>query len=86
MNCESLAFNAKPRAEGQHNHGSMMIGDVVKKIVDRDDRTCTAISRVRIPTTARQSGSEVRLVVSTFITLIQYVYINRSSTDGRSTG
>ena len=32
-----------------------------------------------------QSGSEVRLVVSTFITLIQYVYINRSSTDGRST-
>ena len=28
------------------------------------------ISRVRIPITARQSGSEGRLVVSTFITLI----------------
>ena len=40
---------------------------------------------VRIPATARHSGSEVRLVVSTFITLIQYVYINRSSTDGRLT-
>ena len=49
-------------------------------------RTCTPISRVRIPTTARQSSSKVRLVVSTFITLIQYVYINRSSTDGWSTG
>ena len=33
-----------------------------------------------------QSGSEVRLIVSTFITLIQYVYINRLSTDGRSAG
>ena len=49
-------------------------------------RTCTTFSRVRIPTTARQSGSEVRLVVSTFKTLIQYVYINRSSTDCWSTG
>ena len=49
-------------------------------------RTYTAISHVRIPTTVRQSGSEVRLVVSTSITLIQYVYINRSSTDARSTG
>ena len=48
--------------------------------------TCTAISRVRIPTTARQSGSEVGLVVSTFITLIQYVYIYRLSTDGWNTG
>ena len=26
-------------------------------------QTCTAISRVRIPTTARQSGSEVRLIL-----------------------
>ena len=34
------------------------------------------------PDTARQSGSEVRLVVSTFISLIQYAYINRLSTDG----
>ena len=49
-------------------------------------RTWSAISRVRIPTTARQSGSEVRMVVSTFISLIQYVYINRSSTDVWSTG
>ena len=36
--------------------------------------------------TPRQSGSEVRFVVSSFITLIQYVYINRSLTDGRRTG
>ena len=35
-------------------------------------RICTAFTRVRIPTTARQSGSKVRLVVSTFITLILY--------------
>ena len=28
----------------------------------------------------------LRLVVSTFITLIQYVYTNRSSNDGWSTG
>ena len=33
-------------------------------------QTCTTISRVRIPTTARQSSSEVRFVVSTFISLI----------------
>ena len=34
--------------------------------------------RVRIPTTARQSGSEIKLVVSTFITLISLNYFKRS--------
>ena len=33
----------------------------------------TAISRVRIPTTARQSDNEVRLVVSKFRTLIKFL-------------
>ena len=42
--------------------------------------TCTAISCVWIPTTVRQNGSELRLVVFTFITLIQSVYINLSLT------
>ena len=41
-------------------------------------RTRTAISRVRIPTTVRQSGREVRLVVSTFITEGPFAMLHRS--------
>ena len=39
-------------------------------------RACTVFSCVRIPTTARQSGSEVRLVSSTFITFILICLFN----------
>ena len=52
--------------------------EIAVQVCDRNLHTTNPI--------ARQSGSEVRLVVSTFISLIQYVYIDRSSTDSRSTG